>query len=69
MINNLIERNNNIIKENVHDKQLVKKHKVIKDILESNEAFHSVPIEIAYAILRDLKIEESEIEKVYLLLI
>lgn len=69
MIDTLIEINKNIIIEKQDDKYLIKKHRVIKEILESKDAFNLVPIEIAYSILRDLKIKEEKLEDVYLTLI
>lgn len=45
------------------------KYQVIKDILASDSAFFDMDVDVSLAILRDLGIEEENLNKVYLKLI
>ena len=53
-------------KENSHE---LKKYELIRKILNEKDCFLKMNIEYAYAILRDLKIPEDKIKKVYFELI
>ena len=69
MIDKLKEINNNLILINRDDERELKKQYLIRDILNKKDVFLNIKIEYAYAILRDLKIEEDNIKNVYLKLI
>ncbi len=69
MINKLKELNEEILKRNLHNKKEYDKHLLIRRILKEKDCFHKLSIEQAYAILRDLHIEEENLEKIYLSLI
>lgn len=42
-----------------------KKQKAIKELLQEENCFFKMPIEVAYAILRDLQVQEADIKKIY----
>ena len=46
-----------------------KKQLKIKNILIDDACFHNIKIEVAYSILRDLKISEEDLKSVYMQLI
>lgn len=60
---------NNRISESTLDKKVKKRHSIIKKILEDDDCFLKMDIEIAYGILRDLLIEEDKLKMVYMALI
>ena len=47
------------------EKEQVKKQLKIKNILIDDSCFHNIKIEVAYSILRDLKIAEEDLRTVY----
>ena len=57
------------IEANKDNPEKLKKHKLIKEILNQKDCFLNMSIEYAYSILRDLQIPESELKNVYLQLI
>ena len=65
----LIELNEEILKRNLHNKEEYQKHLLIKKLLEDKNCFHKITIEQAYAILRDLHIEEENLKQIYMSLI
>jgi hypothetical protein len=65
MINKLKEINEKCIEENKNNPEKLKKHKLIKEILNQKDCFFNMSIEYAYAILRDLEIPENELITVY----
>lgn len=69
MIENLIVINNRLIKEYENNEEKQKRHLLIKKILETKNIFYKMKIEMAYSILRDLKIKEENIKSVYMNLI
>lgn len=69
MINKLKEINEKLIVINKDNEEELKKQLIIKKILEKENAFLSIKIEYAYAILRDLHIKEEDLKGVYLELI
>ena len=69
MIEKLREINNKLIKLNSDDEKKLKKHKIIQKILNDDKWFFKMEIEYAYAILRDLGINEKDLKKVYMELI
>ena len=69
MIDKLKEMNNKLILINKDDEIELRKQHLIREILNKKDVFLNIKIEYAYSILRDLKIEEENIEKVYLKLI
>lgn len=69
MIENLIVINNRLIKEYENNEEKQKRHLLIKKILETKNSFYKMKIEMAYSILRDLKIKEENIKSVYMNLI
>lgn len=69
MINKLKEINNKILENNLENAEVLKKHQIIKKILDEDKCFFRMPIENAYAILRDLTIKEEDLQMVYMELI
>ena len=69
MINKLQELNEEILKHNLNNKKEYDKHVMIRKILQEKDCFHKMSIEQAYAILRDLHIEEENLQKVYMNLV
>lgn len=67
MIDKLREINDKLI--NICDDSEKKKYVLIKQILEDDKCFMKMSIEYAYSILRDLKVEEKNLKKVYMSLI
>lgn len=64
MQNNLIIRNNEILKSNLNEKEL-KKHLLIKKLLEDNMCFFKIKITTAFKLLKDLKISDDDLNRVY----
>ena len=58
-----------LIKLNKNNDEELKKQLLIKKILEEKDCFLKISIEDAYSILRDLKISEEDLKKVYIELI
>ena len=54
---------------NMLDRSAIKKQILIKKILKENDCFLKMSIENAYSILRDLKISEENLKKVYMELV
>lgn len=69
MIEKLQLLNDNFIATLQNNPQELKKHQLIKDILNNKDCFLNMEIEVAYSILRDLQIPETELKKIYLELI
>lgn len=69
MIDKLKVINEHFINAYKNDQDNLKKHILIKEILNQKNCFSNMDIEYAYSILRDLHIPESELKKVYLGLI
>ena len=69
MIEDLKEINDYFIKTYESNSKELEKYKAIKILLNEEDLFSKIDIEYAYAILRDLKIPENEIKKVYINLI
>ena len=69
MINKLQLLNEEILKHNLNNKKEYDKHVMIKKILQEKDCFLKMSIEQAYAILRDLHIEEENLQKVYMNLV
>ena len=69
MIKRLQELNEEIIKHNLNNKKEYDKHIMIRRILQEKDCFLKMSIEQAYAILRDLHIDEENLNKVYMNLI
>lgn len=69
MINKLKEINNKILENNLENAEVLKKHQIIKKILDEDKCFFKMSIENAYAILRDLTIKEEDLQMVYMELI
>lgn len=64
MQNKLIKINNKILESNLTPKER-KKHLLIKKILEDKKCFFKMKITSSYQLLRDLKIKEEYLEKIY----
>lgn len=62
MCNKYIELNKDNYKE-------LKKYKLINEILSNDNCFLHMDVEYAYAILRDLKIPENDLKRIYAILI
>ena len=69
MLEKLKMLNNKLIELNVNNAENLKKYELIQKILSDDKCFFKMEIEYAYAILRDLGIEESDLKKVYMELI
>lgn len=69
MINKLQLLNEEILKHNLNNKKEYDKHVMIRKILQEKDCFLKMSIEQAYAILRDLHIEEENLQKVYMNLV
>ena len=65
MIEELKKINERLLLENDNNIKEKEKYLIIKKILNKEKAFLKMNIEYAYGILRDLKIKEEDIEKVY----
>jgi hypothetical protein len=63
MLNKLRNINNKLI--NYYKDIEYKKQLKIKNILIDDSCFHNIKIEVAYSILRDLKIAEEDLRTVY----
>ena len=69
MIEKLKMLNDKLIELNIENEENVKKYKLIQKILSDDKCFFKIQIEYAYAILRDLGIQENDLKKVYMELI
>ena len=69
MIEKLKINNEKYIEEYKENSYELKKYELIRKILNEKDCFLKMNIEYAYAILRDLKIPEDKIKKVYFELI
>ncbi len=69
MIDKLKDINKQLITLNKDNKKELDKQLIIKKILEEKDCFLKMSIEKAYGILRDLKIDEMDLRKVYMELI
>lgn len=69
MIKKLQTLNDHLLKINKHNPKLLKKHQLIKKILDTPNCFLNIKIEYAYSILRDLSIPEDNLKQTYLKLI
>ena len=69
MIEKLRDINEKLISLNKNNEKELKKQILIKKILKENDCFLKMSIEDAYSILRDLKISEENLKKVYLELV
>lgn len=69
MIEKLKSINEKLIKLNKNNDEELKKQLLIKKILEEKDCFLKISIEDAYSILRDLKISEEDLKKIYMELI
>ena len=65
MLNKLRNINNKLINYYKGNDIEYKKQLKIKNILIDDSCFHNIKIEVAYAILRDLKIAEEDLRTVY----
>lgn len=66
MIDKLKVRVNELINLNKDNKDSLNKYMIIKDILDRDDCFKNMDIKYAYAILRDLGIQEAKLKEVYL---
>lgn len=69
MLDKLRDINENILRENINNKDIYDKHIIIKKLLSDDKCFFKINIEEAYALLRELNIQEDEIKRIYLELI
>jgi hypothetical protein len=69
MLNRLQELNEEILKRNLHNKKEYDKHLLIRKLLQDKNCFQKLTIEQAYAVLRDLYIEEQNLKQIYMSLI
>ena len=68
MIEKLININKILLQE-AKDNEEKRKRKIIDDLLSDDKIFTKIDIETAYSLLKDLKINHDDLEKVYLTLI
>ena len=68
VLNYLKKRNDLIISQNTNNKVILKKHQLIKTILNSDHPFLKMDIETAYSILKDLGIKEEDMHNTYVML-
>ena len=57
MLENLREQNNKLILKYQNNKKKLDKQLLISNILNNNECFFKLKVEVAYNILKDLEIE------------
>ncbi len=69
MIDKLRLINEKIIEKNKNNNIELKKHILIRKILNEENCFLLMDIEKAYSILRDLEIDEKNLKEIYLKLI
>lgn len=69
MLNKLRDINDKLINYYKDNNIEHKKQLKIKSILLDDTCFQNIKIEVAYSILRDLKIEEKDLKAVYMQLI
>ena len=69
MIKRLKEINSLLIENNFNNDIVLKKQKLIQQILKDDKCFYKINIKTAYAILKDLEIDQKNIKKIYLELI
>ena len=69
IIKQLQEQNNLIMYSNRDNEEIIKKHMLIKQLLEEKNCFLKMNISTAYSILRDLSVNEEDLGNIYLSLI
>ena len=69
MVEQLKGVNNKYIEIYKNNPKELEKHLIIKEMLEKEDVFLNLEIEIAYSILRDLGIPEEELKNVYIKLL
>lgn len=69
MIEKLRILNNKLIELNANNEMNLKKYNLIQKILKDDKCFFKMEIDYAYSILRDLKISEKDLKKIYMELI
>ena len=69
MVEQLKGINNKYIEIYKNNPNELEKHLIIKEMLEKEDIFLNLEIEIAYSILRDLGIPEEELKNVYIKLL
>jgi len=65
----LIEMNEVIISNNQDDSDLLKRHLLIRNILNEKNCFLKMSMKEAYSILKDLGLSEEEITLTYVVLL
>lgn len=65
MIEKLRNINEKLIKLYENNKEEYEKQILIRKILKDETSFFKMDIEHAYAVLRDLKIDENDLKKIY----
>ena len=69
MLEDLKKINEYLINACKNNSKELEKYKAIKVLLNEKDLFLKIDVEYAYSILRDLKIPEKDIKKVYINLI
>lgn len=69
MIEKLQLINESLLKSHQNDAKELKKYKLIQQILRDKDCFFKMKMEVAFALLRDLKIKEEDLKSVYVELI
>ena len=65
----LKEKNEEIINNNQNNPDLIKKHLLIRNILNEKNCFLKMSMKEAYSILKDLGLSEEEITLTYVVLL
>lgn len=65
----LIEKNEEIINNNQNNPDLLKKHLLIRNILNEKNCFLKMSMSKAYSILKDLGLSDEEITSTYVILL
>lgn len=65
MLDKLININEKLLLINKNNDLELRKHTLIKELLQDKKLFFKLDIETSYAILRDLGFEEDELKTIY----
>ena len=64
-LNYLRQKVDELLQNSTNDNNECKKYTIIKEVLKDDDCFLNIDIEHAYAILRDLGIEEERLRSYY----
>ena len=69
MLERLRDINEKLINTNIDNESELNKQKIIKKILSDDKCFFKIKMKYAYSILRDLEVEEKDLNKIYIELV